>query len=78
MTISYQTEDAAGAITLSDDCDFAALEYGRVSAETLSPEEDFICPPDLAAHLIALLHPDACDDEEMADVDVLGAPARCA
>jgi hypothetical protein len=74
MTISYQNGDAADAITLSDDCDFAALEYGRGSAETLAPEDDFICPPDLAVRLIALLHPDTSDDDEITDVDA----ARCA
>jgi hypothetical protein len=78
MTISYQTEDAAGAITLSDDCDFAALEYGRPSADALFPEDDFICPPDLAARLIALLRPDTSDDDEIVDVDGVGTPARCA
>lgn len=78
MTISYQTEDAVGAITLSDDRDFAALEYSRPPANAALPEDHFICPPDLAARLIALLQPDTSDDDEIIDLDSVGTPARCA
>ena len=62
------SDDAAEFINvhgtwISEDCEPVTIEYGPRRNSAMVSEADCLCPPELAARLIALLLTDSAEDE---------------